>query len=156
MVGLLCSRMYFILWSVISSFMSTDLSEARWPALIPPQVLLRRDCWTSAAVKWQHKPKQRHGLVVKDWPFRELGPITRRLSFLPGRIIAKVKCLSLMKCQHYDQKLLKPSWGASTRAGVLPPGHCLNKTNSFLVGVNVVLDDFYIRTLKAALVFQFF
>lgn len=57
-------------------------------------------------------------------------PITH-MSFLPGRIISKVKCFSLKKCQCYDQKLLAPFWESKTRARVLPPGCCLNKTNSY-------------------------
>lgn len=53
------------------------------------------------------------------------------MSFLPRRIISKVKCFSLKKCQCYDQKLLAPFWESKTRARVLPLGYCLNKTNSY-------------------------
>lgn len=146
---------FFFFWSAISSFLSSWFAGSKLAARIPPQVLLRRDCQTSAAVRSKGKVTQRDWLRGKHWPLCVLVPVTHGLSFLPGRITSKVTCLSLKQCQHYDPKVLAPSRESSYRSA--SPGLLPKSGKQRVVGVNFVVAYFcVVWTLKTLMVFPFF
>ena len=98
MVGLLCSCIYFILWSVIFFLLICDLcffkqlfveSMLAWWFEYHPRYCSEGLTELQRLLDQSINQKQKECLVVKHWPFCVLVPISHGLSFLPGRIISK-------------------------------------------------------------------
>lgn len=139
-------RLLLNFWPAISSFLSSDLLEACWPARIPAQALLGREHWAGAAVRSQMHP-DRDLLAAKpgpcvcwlqthsDCPPCLGGPFPKSSAFHSVMPALWPKAPSTF---------LSPT----TRARMLPPEFCLNKANSVLLRVNFVVDFFILFELR--------